>query len=255
MQGKGNVIIRVIAFYLLTLGLTIFLGGFQQAQGWYTEGLILAQFAPALAAMLLIILNKRRKIKQFLVHRAGKPRRKSLRCFTYAFWLPVGIIGITVLVLLLFSLYSGPERGFSWGILLTVLFIALGAFGEEMGWRAYLQPQAEKLLPPIKATPIVALLWAAWHVSVYSRELGFIVLFFLFIFFLSIIIRFVIMFSGFNVWAATVFHAVLNILWFFFLPVRLSITAQGVLTLVAGVFALFLLFLAARAEFIARTTG
>jgi membrane protease YdiL (CAAX protease family) len=41
--------------------------------------------------------------------------------------------------------------------------IAVGAFGEEAGWRGYALPRMQARLGPLPATLLLALLWAAWH--------------------------------------------------------------------------------------------
>src|SRR3954453_22365974 len=36
-------------------------------------------------------------------------------------------------------------------------------FGEEIGWRGFLQPHLERRHPPVLAANLVAIVWAAWH--------------------------------------------------------------------------------------------
>jgi uncharacterized protein len=45
--------------------------------------------------------------------------------------------------------------------------IAVGAFGEEAGWRGYALPRMQARLGPLPATLLLALLWAAWHAPLF----------------------------------------------------------------------------------------
>jgi len=44
----------------------------------------------------------------------------------------------------------------------TVLGVVRGV-GEELGWRAVLQPEATRRLGPLRGTLAVGLYWAYWH--------------------------------------------------------------------------------------------
>ena len=48
-------------------------------------------------------------------------------------------------------------------IILTVVFELFMGFGEEFGWRAYLTPELEKLLPSPVAIAITGIIWGLWH--------------------------------------------------------------------------------------------
>ncbi|HKD21697.1 MAG TPA: CPBP family intramembrane glutamic endopeptidase [Rhizomicrobium sp.] len=49
----------------------------------------------------------------------------------------------------------------------TFLFVALG---EEPGWRGFLLPQLQRVMPPVAATLIVAGIWAFWHLPLMGTE-------------------------------------------------------------------------------------
>lgn len=55
---------------------------------------------------------------------------------------------------------------FTGGMLVLYLLLQLmGAFGEEMGWRGFLQPVLEARIGRFGAAAVVGTLWAAWHVD------------------------------------------------------------------------------------------
>jgi uncharacterized protein len=41
-------------------------------------------------------------------------------------------------------------------------------FGEEIGWRGFLQPQLERCYPLVTAANVVAIVWAAWHLPLFG---------------------------------------------------------------------------------------
>ena len=41
-------------------------------------------------------------------------------------------------------------------------------FGEEIGWRGFLQPQLERRYPLVTAANIVAIVWAGWHLPLFG---------------------------------------------------------------------------------------
>jgi membrane protease YdiL (CAAX protease family) len=41
-------------------------------------------------------------------------------------------------------------------------------FGEELGWRGFLQPQFERRWPIVTAANVLSLIWAAWHLPLFG---------------------------------------------------------------------------------------
>jgi membrane protease YdiL (CAAX protease family) len=48
----------------------------------------------------------------------------------------------------------------------SLLVGAVGGLGEELGWRAVLQPELERRFGPVKGGVLVGLLWGYWHLPV-----------------------------------------------------------------------------------------
>ncbi|WP_380283956.1 CPBP family intramembrane glutamic endopeptidase [Kitasatospora purpeofusca] len=53
---------------------------------------------------------------------------------------------------------------------LIVLAQLVGACGEEIGWRCFLQPLLRTRLGPLAASVVVGLLWGGWHVQVFAQR-------------------------------------------------------------------------------------
>ncbi|MFE7191759.1 CPBP family intramembrane glutamic endopeptidase [Kitasatospora sp. NPDC057541] len=53
---------------------------------------------------------------------------------------------------------------------LIVLAQLVGACGEEIGWRCYLQPLLRTRFGPVTSSVAVGLLWGAWHVQVFAQR-------------------------------------------------------------------------------------
>ena len=122
-------------------------------------------FAPALAALLMRLL-----FREGVRGSLGPLRR--WRWSVLAVLVPIGIVAVTIAVattsgLAVFHL-GGAQP--TWEVAILLLLVgtpvsALPAFGEEYGWRGYLLP---RLLPlgEVRASIVVALIWAPWHLPV-----------------------------------------------------------------------------------------
>jgi uncharacterized protein len=102
-------------------------------------------------------------------------------------------------------------------VVVGVIVNSVFAFGEEIGWRGYLQRQLG-FLPPVRATLILGLVWAVWHVPAFvlygysfptMKTLGFL------LFSASVIaesmVFAVLVFRSGSMWPAVVLHAMHNL--------------------------------------------
>jgi membrane protease YdiL (CAAX protease family) len=64
----------------------------------------------------------------------------------------------------------GRINGFpTWGPLLVLaLLLVVNGVGEETGWRGFLQPALQRILPPRPAILAVAVIWAGWHAPLFA---------------------------------------------------------------------------------------
>ncbi len=93
-------------------------------------------------------------------------------------WAPVGLL---VVALPVARWLDGPGSGIRWSQLghsaefaaLPVLVywamnLVFYGFGEELGWRGFLQPRLEERWPVVTAANVVSLIWAAWHLPLFG---------------------------------------------------------------------------------------
>jgi len=179
----------IIAFLLLSFGIawaawliTFALGILPRDPRYQLWGTI-PGFAPALAAIL---------VRQFVTREgfgdAGWwPRFRHWRYYLCAWWLPLLVAPVIIVLASISGLsqpdftlqraFAQPELGSTtppdflvalspWGIFLPFLFLCLIStpilWGEEFGWRSYLQIRlfADQ---PLKAAIVTGLLWGFWH--------------------------------------------------------------------------------------------
>ncbi len=150
------------AWTLAALDMTV-----EPGTGWPTH--IPSLMAPLLAAVIVTGATRGRSAVADLFRRMLRWR------FRPVWWL----VAISPLVLLLttlaimglagqdlpsggdFALFGGlPDYGVVVTFLLVLVF---NGFGEETGWRGFLQDGLQRRVSPLTATLIVALVWALWH--------------------------------------------------------------------------------------------
>jgi membrane protease YdiL (CAAX protease family) len=139
----------------------------EKGRGWPTHAPAL--LGPLLAAVLCTALTGRGALREL--------GRAMMRWRIGARWWLVAVspaVALAVVVGVLtavgadlpawadFGEFSGLPAG--WGVLGVALAIVLvNGFGEETGWRGYLQPVLQGRFGPVTATGIVAAVWAGWH--------------------------------------------------------------------------------------------
>ena len=132
--------------------------------------MVLGMFAPMIAALIMRLFVRKEGVKGSL----GLLR--SWRYYLAALLAPA--VFVTAVVLIVQGLGLGEFRWseVGWLVYLALLLKALPnvlfTFGEEYGWRGYFLP---RLLPlgEIRATLLVALIWAPWHVPLLLAGLNY----------------------------------------------------------------------------------
>jgi membrane protease YdiL (CAAX protease family) len=123
---------------------------------------LLGMFGPALAALVM---------RRFFTHegiRGSLGARRSWRYYAIAVLAPIVVVVASLAISAatgLADFHAGDKPLWALFVVLLVIDIPLSTIatlGEEYGWRGYLLP---KLLPlgQVKASAIVALVWAPWH--------------------------------------------------------------------------------------------
>ncbi|MFF2198651.1 CPBP family intramembrane glutamic endopeptidase [Streptomyces sp. NPDC058157] len=147
------------------------LGAAQPGTGVPEEVVQLTQFGPALAVGVLALCRPR--WTGALLRGAGSGRAAGARLSGGA-----GLLGAAVLIVALTVLgywAVGGEAGFTppgslrHPFALIAVAQLVGACGEEVGWRCFLQPLLRTRLGTVAASVTVGALWGAWHVPVFGR--------------------------------------------------------------------------------------
>lgn len=169
----GHAVRGMIFFVVAAFLLAGVLAALQPLTGIDPVLIEIVQFAPALALIAVLAL------------RWPGPGRVVASAETYlrrlgpAVATAVGVILISAGTAAAAGIDLSWNRPGSWGVsvlpLLTAQFI--GAIGEEIGWRGYLQPMLQSRFGLLRAAVIVGLIWGGWHVGVFAAGLGYALLF------------------------------------------------------------------------------
>lgn len=208
-------ILRVVIFYILTFLFTIILGGGQEATGIAAGWLTLPQLAPGLAALVMLALFRRDRL-----HLSLSPRGVPVGRLLGALALPLAGAAVVYGLLALLGEVGpgvGPDPTIA-PLWLLLPGMAIGAFGEELGWRAYLHRRVDPHLAPLVSSALVGTLWALWHVGMYANGPVYMVAFVVLMIAYSVVLYWLLA-GQFNVWVATAFHLGINLGSLALLPV------------------------------------
>lgn len=174
MKNKGKTLLRT-ALYLILAYLPVYILGFAYSdkQGSLTSRLAGASLMlyPAIAVIITRLVTGEGFRDSFL----GFGNRNSGKYYAAAFIYPIVLPLVSGLILHLFIVKNGSisDSAFaSDGIsAVTTLLIsittgfaaALHGLGEELGWRGYLTPKLEELMPTPAAVIVTGIIWALWH--------------------------------------------------------------------------------------------
>lgn len=100
----------------------------------------------------------------------------------YALLLALGVHALATVIYAAFHGRIGPVRPMAlfreWWLLYMFGFGMLqGPLAEELGWRGFLLPRLLNEYSPLKASVILGIVWAAWHINVIFSPFSTIVLF------------------------------------------------------------------------------
>lgn len=192
---------RVLIFTVLLWIFLLGLGGFQQFSALIPSDIGLAQWAPGIAGLLMLWFF--RGDDHGMVWLSERKHQSRLILAVLA---PVLV---AVLSNELLSLLPGISKGEGGVSLLAILWAPLGALGEEIGWRGYLQQRLKGHMPGIFVALLVGLLWAPMHVHFFRNGLQFFAYFTLLIVSYSIFL-FAVSSDKFSILLAFLFHLTIN---------------------------------------------
>ncbi|WP_127529983.1 CPBP family intramembrane glutamic endopeptidase [Paenibacillus kobensis] len=208
----------ILIYYIVTSIGALLLGFAQPALGVPEVVIQLTQFGPALGVLSILLLWK------------GEGR--STLNLNLRFW-PLSLrklIAVAVLIIGTFATvwlwYAVTERSVAYTspaslshpFWLIVIAQFIGAAGEEVGWRCFLQPKLQSRIGLFPASVVVGILWGVWHIGVFAEGWVYASLFVLFTVSLSVILgELLIDARGGKLVLATSYHALINLgmlLWF-----------------------------------------
>jgi membrane protease YdiL (CAAX protease family) len=197
--------VKVTAFYGITFVFTVILSIVQQVSGIDAGKIVLPQFGPGIAALVIGALFRKDGWQPSLAVRRIPPRK-----FLFALGIPVLF---SVVLFAAYGLFVRPlgvasMDGVSFAVMLCGMLA--GAFGEELGWRGYLQKILDGRANGIAAFLITGILWGLWHVGNYQNGPAYVFFFVLFTIGCSALMAWVLQGTGYNVVLAGLFHFAVN---------------------------------------------
>jgi membrane protease YdiL (CAAX protease family) len=198
-------LIRVGVFYGITFVFTIILAIIQRVLGIDAEKIVMAEFGPGLAAIVMLLLFRGDNVK-FTIAFKGIPFLKYLG----AIIIPIVVSIILFLVYRHFiSPISVPLTNIT-SLPIMLGGMLLGAFGEELGWRSYLQSVLSRRLNELIAFLLVGVLWGLWHVGNYQNGPTYMLFFVFSTIGYSAVMAWLLQSTNYNVVLACLFHFAVN---------------------------------------------
>lgn len=113
----------------------------------------------------------------------------------------------------------------SYLILWSILFYIAAAF-EEVGWRGYALDRLQSKTNALFSSLILGLVWGLWHLPLliyyWLFPIRYLYLYLIFVVLLSIMFTFLYNNTKRNIFIVTLFHAIINVLLTFFVPIYLT---------------------------------
>ena len=163
---KRLIVFFPLAFVLSWYSFVLFQLGVPHATGGINP------LGPAVAAVIVAwAFDRGPGVKELL----GRYWRWRIGWFPYIFalLLPVTIsLGACAINLVLGAHTPARAQVAAWPQILPAfafIFLFIG-LGEETGWRGYALPRLQQMCSPLRASLILGVIWAAWHVPLMGKE-------------------------------------------------------------------------------------
>jgi len=206
--------LRISVFYVLAWFFLLLLAGIQQATGLLPPEIGLAQWGPGIAGLLMLLIFRKdgHKIVFF-------SKETTVVRYVNAALIPVGVSLVIFLIRSFLSIQPSADSPSYGSLLPLILWMPLGALGEEIGWRGYLHKKISTRMRGLFSSLLVGFLWMPIHVTFLAQGPVFVFLLALLIISYSIVIYALVQDTGFNVLLATIFHLAINLSNLLFLDV------------------------------------
>jgi membrane protease YdiL (CAAX protease family) len=201
----NNMILKIILFISLTVVLTVFFAIIQQKIGLNYEKVSLPQIAPAVVVLIFFLIFKDLPAR-INIHLEKAILAKLL----IAFVIPVILFAISFFIGKQLNLNVKITENLTSLLPLMITGMLIGVFGEEIGWRSFLQPFLEKKNSVLLASIFVGIIWGLWHIGHYKNGVLFMTGFLLFTISASIIIAWLLRGTEYNLIISAIFHLSIN---------------------------------------------
>jgi uncharacterized protein len=168
--------------------------------------IVLPQFAPLLAFILIVLIFK--DLYRPITIQLNKII--LLKAFI-ALILPLGLFIITYFIgILMGNTVKIPDNVFSI-LIVGLIGMFIGATTEEIGWRSFLQPTLEQKHSVFISSLIVGIIWGVWHIGHFMNGPIFMLGFLIFTISVSMVIMFLLKNTKHNIIISALFHFSINI--------------------------------------------
>ena len=174
MPNKKKTLLRIVLYLILAyVPVYILEFAYSDKNGGLTS--ILAgntlMLYPAAAVIITRLVTREGFHDSFL----GFGKRNSGKYYALAVLYPIALPYVSALILHLFVVKNGSiadSAAASDGTMAVAMLLlsivsgfatAVHGFGEELGWRGYLTPKLEELMPTPAAVIVTGIIWALWH--------------------------------------------------------------------------------------------
>lgn len=216
--NKPSLLLTVVIFYIVTSVGALLLGLLQPSIGVPEVVIQLTQFGPALGIAVVLFLGRHKTRSLFTLDMRLWPLQANKLILSAA------LIAFTFVGAWFWYTFTGhsvaytPPSSLSHPFWLIVIAQFIGAAGEEIGWRCFLQPTLQQRIGILPASIVVGFLWGIWHVGVFSEGIVYASSFILFAVSLSVILGELMRnIRGGTLLLAAAYHALINLgllLWF-----------------------------------------
>jgi len=196
---------KLAIFVVLVFVFLIALFFIQQALNIDFERISLTQFAPTLAYLFTIIL-----FKDLILPIKANVNKAIIVKTLFSIVVPFFLLSITYFFGRMIKLEIEISHDILSVFIKTGIGTIIGAIGEEIGWRSFLQPTLEKKYSVFVSSIIVGLIWGIWHMQHYIHGPIFVFMYLIFTISVSIIIVFLSKDTQYNIIISSIFHASMN---------------------------------------------
>jgi membrane protease YdiL (CAAX protease family) len=230
--------LQISIFYVLTWFFLILLGGVQGATGILPAEISLAQWGPGIAALLMLVIFRKDGFKVTFFSKEAPARR-----YLFAALIPIGVGLVVYLIKVLIQIESTSVPEIFDNLPLVLLWMPLGALGEELGWRGFLHKKLDTRMRGLFSSLLVGILWMPIHVHFFSQGPAFLFFLALMIISYSVVIYALVQDAGFNVILAAIFHSSINLVGLLVLDVLYETSFMMINSLVWVVVAAITVFM------------